>query len=288
MSARRSRAAPNAALSPLSDARWLQLQKLIEREIGVRMQANKRPMLLSRLVRRARVLGLGSIDAYCDYLFDKGASADELSHFIDAVTTNVTSFFREPKQLELLREHLVELAVAASAKGRELRVWSAACSRGHEVWTLAMMLAELEAKPNFCVYGSDISRRVLEEAVRGVYRESELTGVPAELRGRYFMHSRDRSRRLVRVVPELRRRARFVHLNLMAPEFSVPHDFDLALLRNVLIYFEPERQAEISRKVASHLQPRGLLCVGLSESLHRHVLPLEHLQLGIYRLQAKA
>lgn len=264
----------------LSDAQYNKLRTLIEARLGFRMPPTKRVLLHGRMVRRARALHVPSLSAYCERVLDDPESGSEIGHFLDIVTTNVTSFFREPQQLERVQDALTRWAKAGS---RELRVWSAACSRGHEVWTLAMMLAELPGAPSFSLLGTDVSSRVLSEAVSAVYPEAELAPVPATWRKRYFMHSRDRTARLARVVPELRQTAQFAKQNLMDNELNAPRDFDLVLLRNVLIYFDSPTQAAVVAKVASHLKVGGLLCVGLAESLHGRSAGLEHLELGIYR-----
>lgn len=278
-----SRRAPAPWDDSLSDADYTRLGALIERRLGFRMPPNKRVLLRGRLIRRARELGSSSLHAYCQRVLTEGENGDEFEHFLDIVTTNVTSFFREPKQLELLQDQLAPLAAQANAQRRPIRVWSAACSRGHEVWTLGMILAELPGSPQFNLLGSDVSSQVLAEAVAAIYPEAELAPVPASWRKRYFMHSRERSARLARVVPELRGRARFIHLNLMDPSFGAPSDFDVLFLRNVLIYFDAATQRQIVSKAVRHLRPQGLLCVGLSESLHEHKLPLDHMQLSMYR-----
>jgi chemotaxis protein methyltransferase CheR len=264
----------------LSDAHYAELSTLIEEHLGFRMPPNKRVLLHGRMVRRARELHMPSLDAYSQRVLHEPTQR-ELSHFLDIVTTNVTSFFREPAQLERVQDQLTRWAGERS--GHELRVWSAACSRGQEVWTLAMMLAELPGSPQFSLLGTDVSSRVLQEAVTAVYPEAELAPVPAPWRKRYFMHSRDRDARLARVVPELRSTAQFAKQNLMEPVLRAPRDFDLVLLRNVLIYFDSATQAQVVKKIAPHIRPGGLLCVGLAESLHGHTHGFEHLQLGMYR-----
>ncbi|HKU44066.1 MAG TPA: protein-glutamate O-methyltransferase CheR [Polyangiales bacterium] len=266
----------------LSETEYAKLRTLIERRLGFRMPPSKRTLLHGRMVRRARALHLPSLRDYCKRVLDGGEQGPEFTHFLDIVTTNVTSFFREPKQLERVQD-----ALATHTKARsDVKVWSAACSRGHEVWTLGMILSELPSPPSFSIFGSDISSQVLAQAVTAVYPEAELAPVPAQWRKRYFMHSKQPGERLARVVPELRTRASFARLNLMDAAFSVPTDFDLVLLRNVLIYFDADTQRNVVSKVLRHLKPGGLLCVGLAESLHAHRLPLEHLQLGMYRKRA--
>jgi chemotaxis protein methyltransferase CheR len=283
---RQPRAVVAAWDDSLPDAQYERLRVLIERQLGFRMPPAKRVLLQARVVRRARALRLPSLRSYCDRVLDGRADSAELGHFLDIVTTNVTSFFREPVQLERVQEQLMRWAPTAKAANRELRVWSAACSRGHEVWTLAMMLAELPGTPRFSLLGTDVSSKVLTEAVAAVYPEAELANVPATWRKRYFMHSRDRTARLARVVPELRQTAQFARQNLIADVLDAPRDFDLVLLRNVLIYFDAPTQVAVVKKVASHIKPAGLLCVGLAESLPAHKLGIEHLELGMYRVGA--
>jgi chemotaxis protein methyltransferase CheR len=267
----------------LSDKHYEQLRALIQRRLGFHMPPGKRALLHGRIVRRARALQCGSLGAYCERVLQSADGSEELTHFLDLVTTNVTSFFREPAQLERVREFLAEWGHGCRDSGRELRVWSAACSRGHEVWTLAMMLSELPGSPRFSLLGTDVSSNVLKQAVDAVYPEAELASVPAAWRRRYFMHSRDRSARLARVVPELRQAAQFRQQNLIDPVLDAPRDFDVVLLRNVLIYFDATMQREIVRKVARHIRPGGLLCVGLAEALHGHRIGFEHLELGMYQ-----
>jgi chemotaxis protein methyltransferase CheR len=282
---RQSMRAPPRWDDSLSEGEFNKLRALIERRLGFRMPPSKRTLLHGRMVRRARTLALPSLHAYCQRVLDGGEHGPEFAHFLDIVTTNVTSFFREPKQLELVQKQLHTLA-GGGAAARELKVWSAACSRGHEVWTLGMIMSELPSAPRFSLLGSDISQQVLAQAVTAVYPEAELSPVPGSWRKRYFMHSKKPTARLARVVPELRERARFLRLNLMDAAFNVPNDFDVALLRNVLIYFDASTQRDVVAKVIRHLKPGGILCVGLAESLHTYKLPLEHMQLGMYRRSA--
>jgi chemotaxis protein methyltransferase CheR len=268
--------------SELTDADFDRLRVLIQRELGVQVPPIKRAMIEGRLGRRMRETGATSVAEYCAALLDRREGDPELVHFLDAVTVNVTSFFREPQQLDRLAQKLVAISAGARAEQREVRVWSAACSRGHEPWTLAMMLSELAPAPRFTIFGTDISTRVLADAISAVYPEPDLDAVPAPLRARYFLRSR-RGEAVVRVAPELRQRVHFGRLNLMGPSFAMESGFDVALLRNVLIYFDSATQRAVASRVLGHVRPGGLLCVGLSESLHGHGLPATALGLGIYQ-----
>ncbi len=273
--------------STLSDADFERLRALVRRELGVQVPPAKRAMIEARLARRLREVGAPSAADYCASLFGEEGQGGELVHFLDAVTTNVTSFFREPQQLTQLGKRLPAIAATARAENREVRVWSAACSRGHEPWTLAMMLSQVSPTPRFAVFGTDVSTRVLEEATTAIYPEADLEAVPAPLRARYFLRSRRGDGR-VRVAPELRKDVRFGRVNLMAPSLPMQGAMDVALLRNVLIYFDAATQRAVAAKVLAHLQPDGVLCVGLSESLHGHGLAVVHLGLGIYQRVSSA
>ncbi|MFZ5896186.1 MAG: CheR family methyltransferase [Myxococcota bacterium] len=274
----------------LSDREFSELRALIESTLGIQISDSKRLMLETRIMRRMRELSLDTISAYCDRLRDKLRSHQELQHFFDLVTTNKTSFFREPSQLQLLTDnYLGDYLRAAQIQQRPLRVWSAACSSGQEVWTLCMMLenvrARLRLQADFVVLGSDVSSRVLKVAIAAKYASSELNDVPHEYRS-HFMKSRDPSRGLVRVTPFLRQRAAFVQLNLMNERYELDGAFDIVLLRNALIYFPRERQLRIIERVHETLLPGGIFAVGLTETLHGVGLPLQHVGSSIYLKQA--
>jgi chemotaxis protein methyltransferase CheR len=274
----------------LSKREFEQLRDLIESNLGISVADNKRAMLETRIARRMRELSLSTISEYCKLLFGADRGGQERQAFFDLVTTNKTSFFREREQLDMLAQDLLPALLETAARERRpLRVWSAACSTGQEVWTLAMMLDQARTRQRiqaeFVVLGSDISTRVLKTAISAKYSRADLEELPRECEP-YFMRSKTPGHDLLRVVPELRRRAGFFRQNLMDDELLVGERVDLVLLRNALIYFPRERQHAIVRRVNRMLRGGGLFLVGLTETLHGTGEPLVHLGRSIYQREA--
>lgn len=273
----------------ISDKEFVVLKSLVEARLGISMPETKRAMLETRLVRRLRQLQMKTASEYCRYLESEKGKATEISKFLDLVTTNKTSFFRELPQLNALQENVLpNLLMAASRSGRPLRVWSAACSTGQEVWTLIMMIERTlqthSISADYVVWGSDVSGRVLETAVAAKYEQAELTELDSYYGSRFFMRAKDPNVRIVRVRPEYRRHAGFFHQNLMDATYAVPNSVDLALLRNALIYFSRDKQSLIVNQVARYLNPNAIFAVGLTESLHGMKVPFSHLGQSIYQL----
>jgi chemotaxis protein methyltransferase CheR len=204
-----------------------------------------------------------------------------------AVTTNRTSFSLEFAQLATLAESLLAgKLVACQAEQRVLRIWSAACSSGEEVWALAMMLhrlrEQLGIRAQFALLGSDVSGHVLNAAMAAKYATEELCQVPAEYQ-RYFLHSKDK-RGVVRVTPELRQTATFFRQNLMDAEYALGEPVDVVLLRTALINFPRERQQQIVTRVCRYVRDDGHLVVGLTEPLHAFPGSPQHLTQSFYQL----
>jgi chemotaxis protein methyltransferase CheR len=259
------------------------LCSLIYERSGINLSPEKKIMIEGRLRRRVTALKLASYAEYCKYLFD-GLDDEELAHLIDAVSTNKTDFFREKEHFDrLVAKVLPELA--AHKNSQELLFWSAGCSTGEEPYTLAMVLdnyGRSHAGFQFHVLATDISKAVLEKAKRGVFVSDVVEPVPQELRLRYFMRSRDRASKLLRIVPELRAMVEFQWLNLM-DEFRLPQPVDVIFCRNVIIYFDRPTQERLFRKMAKQLTAGGYIFVGHSESLHHMDVPLVPVAAAIYR-----
>ncbi len=256
----------------LSHADFRRLSVLIRTECGIKMPDTKKIMLEARLRKRLRVLGMRSFSEYCEYLFGNEGMACELVPMIDAVTTNKTDFFREPRHFDFLVETAVpELTrLCGAGEKRKLRVWSAGCSTGEEPYTIAMVLGEFGEKSpsfDFLVHATDISTRVLDTAIRGVYREEKVVTVPPALKQKFVMKSRDRDRKLVRIAPELRARVRFRRVNFMEDDFGVDEPVDILFCRNVIIYFDRNTQERLLKRLYDHLIPGGYIFMGHSETL---------------------
>jgi chemotaxis protein methyltransferase CheR len=283
------------AEAQLRDREFEMLSAFIYEHCGIRYPPAKRVTLEGRLRKRLRALSLDSFAEYCPRVIGPTASPDEIVRMIDEVTTNKTDFFREPAHFDfLLREVLPAMNDAGVGTGvgkqPELVVWSAACSTGEEVYTLAMVLADAgERGPRlrFSIMGTDLSTEVLEVARRAVYDEKLIEPVPVALRSRYLLRSRNRETGLVRIVPDLRARARFANLNLLAP-FTMRGAPHVIFCRNVLIYFDRPTQKRVLDRLSHLLAPGGYLFLGHSDSITGLNLPLAQRVPSVYRKPPEA
>jgi chemotaxis protein methyltransferase CheR len=269
-------------LSPASFARFAQF---ITRELGIKMPESKASLVQSRLLRRVRELRMESVEQYREYFFAE-AHADEREHFINAITTNKTDFFREPQHFAYLTGVVLPGARAEWTRGKRFTVWSAGCSSGEEPYTLAMVLAEYASREpgfDFTVLGTDVSTRVLELARGAIYPESQTLPIPPEIRKKYLLRSRNQTERLARIVPDLRKKVVLHALNLMDANYGIRETFDAVFFRNVMIYFDRSTQETVINRICRNLAPGGYLFAGHSESLAGLNIPVRPVQTSIYR-----
>ena len=269
-------------ISPRSFAR---LAQFVTAKLGIKMPESKVPMIQSRLIRRLRELGLGSIEEYCEHLFSPGGAESERVHFINAVTTNKTDFFREPKHFVYLARTALPKLTPGGVRGGRILVWSAACSSGEEPYTLAIVLSEYGVSHppfDFHILATDVSTKVLQLAKDGIYDRQLIEPVPPELRPRYFLQGKNKQR-TVRIKPALRRRVSFHHLNFMDNDYCVREMFDIVFCRNVLIYFDRPTQEAVIAKLCRNLKPDGYLFISHSESLAGLDVPLVSLGSSCFR-----
>jgi chemotaxis protein methyltransferase CheR len=282
-------AAPLADPVELSAASFSRFARFISGELGIKMPASKVTMVQSRLLRRVRDLRLESVERYAEYFFDAG-NGEEREHFINAITTNKTDFFREPEHFAYLREVVLPARSREGlGRGTRFKAWSAGCSSGEEPYTLAMVLAEYAAvQPgfDFAILATDISTKVLHSAEAGIYPEAQILPVPPELRRKYLLHSRSNTEPLARVVPELRRKVSFHPLNFMDADYGIRDEFDAVFFRNVMIYFDRDTQETVIDKICRNLVPGGYLFAGHSESLAGLDIPVKPVRASIYRKPA--
>jgi chemotaxis protein methyltransferase CheR len=268
---------------------FLRLSAFIHQEYGIKMPPIKKTLLESRLQKRLRKLELKSFKEYCDYLFSPEGRKNEIPHFIDKITTNKTDFFREPDHFEYLTQQALPLLLESEPRGRrQLRVWSAGCSTGEEPYTLAMVIAEFaERRPDFrfdySILATDISPEVLATARKAVYHEMRIAPVSMPLRKKYLLKSRDKSRKIVKIVPELRRKVEFARLNFMDKDFGIRQPMDIIFCRNVIIYFDKPTQAIILSRLCHYLVTGGYFFQGHSESMQGMDLPLKNVFPTVYR-----
>ncbi len=268
-----TQAASKQTHAPRTGIGFERISDLIGATVGIKLPSQKKLMVESRLRKRYVSIGMDNFEDYCAFVFDEGGLDDELVHIIDAITTNKTDFFRERDHLDLLADQLVREIIKARQENSPLiKIWSAASSNGAEVWSIAMVLEELlshGADFTYSLLGTDISTAVLAKARQAIYPAEAVEPVPERLAGRYLLWGRASSqhRQQVRIVPELRRRARFERLNLMDRDYPYDRDVDVIFLRNVLIYFDKDDQEAVISRLVSHIRRHGYLIVGHSESM---------------------
>lgn len=276
----------NTQQSRLSDKSFVKLSEYIYTNYGIKMPESKRNMLQARLQKRLRANELSSFEDYCDLLFSGADDAkEELIHMIDVVSTNKTDFFREANHFDFLRS--VSLPELTKKRTEPLKIWSAGCSSGEEPYTIAMVVNEFlgsGSRHDFSILGTDISTSILRKAVNAIYTEERVTGIPLELKKKYFLRSKDSEKRLVRIEPKMRSKARFQRLNFMDYDYAtVPKDFDIVFCRNVLIYFDKKTQEKVINRLCNHLKTGGYFFLGHSESIMDMKVPLKQIKPTIYQ-----
>ncbi len=247
----------------LSEREFARIKARVYSVAGISLSDAKRTLVVSRLSKILRALGLPSFDAYVDYL-ERSGSVDDGQDFVNALTTNLTRFYREDHHFEHLRSYVGAL-VAERPRGTKLRIWSAGCSTGQEPYTIGLDL--LAAFPDlkrwdFKILATDIDTAVIAKAAMGIYPENELSGLSAE-RARHFEKGNDGTIRIPAAAREL---VSFKPLNLIGP-WPMKGPFDAIFCRNVAIYFDKPTQGEVFGRFAKMLAPEGFLYIGHSENL---------------------
>ncbi len=257
-----------------------ELRDIVYAQSGIRLQDGRENMVSARLARRLRHLGLESEEAYLEYL--KQELEGEVVELLDAISTNVTHFFREPAHFDFYKEYLGQLLDEGQ---RRLRIWCAASSTGEEPYTLAMVLSELvrqrRATVDARILATDISTRVLEQAVAGVYSRDKVEPIPEPMKKRYFDSRGPAGDYAVKSC--LKDILVFKRLNLSTPPFPMPGPLDVIFCRNVMIYFDTPVRDALVDEFTRLLSPGGYLIVGHSESLLRSGHQLERIGPSVYR-----
>jgi chemotaxis protein methyltransferase CheR len=262
----------------LTDRQFRRISHLVHEQCGINLLAGKEALVRSRLARRLQALGLGNFDSYVDIVEDQVSGA-ELRAMIDALTTNKTSFFREPEHFEYLRNR-----VLSHRSGEPMRFWSAGCATGEEPYTLAIVLADElpESERGACrILATDLSDRALSQAREGVYEADRLEEVPEVSIKRYFTPVTERQRTVYAVSSVIRSMVRFARLNLM-DDWPMNGPFDIIFCRNVMIYFDLPTRKNLVRRFWRLLRPGGRLFVGHSESLTQSSPEFSYVQPAVY------
>ena len=271
--------------SELNSHDFKRVAAFIEQHSGIKTPPSKRLLVEGRLRRRARASGFASVADYCEHVFaDPATLATEAELLVNALTTNKTDFFREPKHFDYLTARVLPALVAAGE--RRLRVWSAGCSTGAEPYTLAMLLdafAQERGGPDFGILATDLDTDVLAVARRGIFPRAAVEPVPPLLQQRYVLRPTAPGRDEVRIAPALRAAIGFAALNLMDDHYPVGAPMDMIFCRNVLIYFDRETQEKVVRRLLANLRSGGHLFLGHSESIADLDLPLTLVGNTIFR-----
>ncbi|VAW53062.1 Chemotaxis protein methyltransferase CheR [hydrothermal vent metagenome] len=271
----------------LDERELKRVSDFIGSEVGIQLPMTKRTLVESRLSKRLRVLGFTDFKSYLDYTLKSIDGALEKLQLIDVLTTNKTSFYREPDHFEYLVNYAIP-AITKSSNGvrREINVWCAGCSTGEEAYTLSIELNRIEGageKVLFNILATDISHSCLSKASQGVYTDRQAESIPEELRKKYLLRSRNANEALVQMGPKLRHRIKFKNLNLMDTRFDAPKNMDIIFCRNVMIYFNNQLREELVAKFESHLAKGGYLFVGHSESLNGIKTTLKQVAPMVYK-----
>ena len=238
---------------------------IAESKAGLAIPETKAGLVQSRINRRLRATGIARFEDYLDFV-ESEAGREECAQMINALTTNVSSFFREEHHFATLRNEVLADLLKGNANGRRLRIWSAGCSTGQEPYSIAMTLLDvfpdigsIDAK----ILATDIDREVLARAMAGTYASRELSGIPEDYRKRFLTTSGDSSS----ITPSVRDLITFRHLNLMDP-WPMTGQFDAVFCRNVVIYFADNTQRELWPRFARAVAPGGMFFLGHSERMH--------------------
>lgn len=250
----------------MEQSSFQRLRDIAYQHAGIDLPKGKEALVSARVAKRMRALGIPTEMGYADYLA-ADRSGEEMVEFLNAISTNFTSFFREEEHFEILR-HFVGDRLAAGQ--RKFRFWSAASSTGEEPYTIAMSLADLlgRAGANWSILATDISTKVLQAAVEASYPPQTVEKVPRPLLSQYFTRAHnEEGEEVYQVVPQLRERIGFRRLNLSTPPYPMRGPIDVIFCRNVMIYFDKIVRQRLIDEFERLLPPGGLLLVSHSETL---------------------
>ncbi len=271
-------AAGHPSGAAITDQEFALFQRLIYKIAGISLSDAKKVLLVGRLSKRLKHYGFPTFSQYYRMLAT-GQHPEELQVMVDLLTTNETYFFREPRHFAFLRDEIIRPRRSPAP----FRVWSAACSTGEEVYTLAMLLAETLPSTPWEVLGSDISTQVLAKAEAGHYPLDRNEGIPPAYLAKYCLKGVRSHSGSFLITPELKRRTRFEQVNLTLPVDAGIGDFEVIFLRNVMIYFDMDTKRKVVANLLPRLKSGGHLIIGHSETLNGIQQGLEPVRATIYR-----
>nr|WP_321267078.1 protein-glutamate O-methyltransferase CheR [uncultured Sulfurimonas sp.] len=255
----------------ISNAEFKALSELVYKEVGIHLAEHKIMLVRSRLSKRLRELGLTSFKSYYNYLIEDN-TGEEIIMLINAISTNVTSFFREQSQWDFLEK---EIKVIEDKKEKKLRIWSAACSSGQEPYTIAIFLLSTLKNPqswDIKILATDISEDILKKAIAGIYSQQEIGALPKNMLNKFFDKRKMQTKQGEGIFYEIKAFVKnmiiFRSFNLVYGQYSIlPPKFDMIFCRNVMIYFDKETKNGVVTNLSTKLLKNGLFFIGHSESL---------------------
>lgn len=275
----------SAYRAQLSSIEFKRISQFIQDNYGIKLPEQKKVMVQGRLHKRLLALEMTSFSEYVNYLFSPEGKTHEIPRMVDLISTNKTNFFREAAHFNTLSE-IVLPEYIKSHSFSTFKIWSAGCSSGEEVYTLGMVINEFFQNHKgyqYKILGTDISYQMLEKAKIAVYNQKDVETIPLFLKRRYFLKHKNREITKVRIVPELRNKTSFAHLNFMDDEYDLEYLYDVAFCRNVIIYFDRNTQFKVLMKILNYIKPGGYLFLGHSESINDMNLPVKKISPTVFQ-----
>jgi chemotaxis protein methyltransferase CheR len=264
----------------MDDKTFNKFRALVFKKSGIYLRENKKSLLLTRLAKRMRDLDIKEHKDYLKYIIDDN-SGEEITKFLDVITTNVTSFFREEKHFEVLTQYMKQWLAEGQ---RKFRFWSAACSSGEEPYTLAITLLDATKgyQVDLKILATDLSTRILASAKRGEYTTDKVSTVKKSMQSEYFDRESVDGQDLYIVKDFVKKIISFNAINLSTPPFKMKGPFDAVFCRNVMIYFNNDTKSALLKDIARLLKTGGILFVGHAESLTGQLSELKSIKPSVY------
>lgn len=266
-----------------TDSDFNYLREMVSTHAGISLSEHKRDLVYGRLAKRLRAHGLTRFSDYCTLL--KNHPDDELDQFTNAITTNLTSFFRERHHFDFISNELIDTLQERCYSKRRLRIWSAGCSTGEEPYSLAITLRESIPdidKHDIRILATDLDTNVVKAAASGIYPAASIAGLDNQHIRRWFLRGTGGHKGKIMATPELRRLICFRQLNLMQ-DWPMHGMFDVIFCRNVVIYFDNPTKQKLFERFANIMQPGGHLFIGHSETLRNITSRFQLIDKTVYR-----
>lgn len=264
-----------------NDKDFRRVKSIVYNFAGIDLNDTKKNLVYNRLAKRIRFLGMNSFSEYLDYVEKIGE--EEFVNLINAITTNLTFFFRENHHFEYLAQTVIPFLLQKNKASKKIRIWSAGCSTGEEPYSIATVIKETVPEDwNARVLATDLDTTVVETARQGIYNTERLKGVSEARKKRWFLKGKGDKEGFVKVKPELQGIIDFGQINLMN-EWPIKDKIDVIFCRNVVIYFDKPTQTKLFNRYADLLADQGHLFIGHSESLYKICDRFELLGQTIYK-----